>query len=114
MPVSPARAAAFDILLRVERESSYASELLHSKTYTALSTQDHALATELVMGVLRWRSRLDDEIATASSQSLAKLDKVFPSSSLVSFVVKLFRGQARIAQCPCPPPEPQHSTSCSG
>jgi 16S rRNA (cytosine967-C5)-methyltransferase len=74
MPVSPARAAAFDILLRVERESSYASELLHSKTYTALSTQDHALATELVMGVLRWRSRLDDEIATASSQSLAKLD----------------------------------------
>lgn len=27
------------------------------------------------MGVLRWRSRLDDEIATASSQPLAKLDR---------------------------------------
>ena len=39
-----------------------------------LSTTDHALATELVMGVLRWRSRLDAEIATASSQPLAKLD----------------------------------------
>jgi 16S rRNA (cytosine967-C5)-methyltransferase len=74
MPVSPARAAAFDILLRVERESSYASELLHSAAHANLSTPDHALATELVMGVLRWRSRLDAEIATAASQPLAKLD----------------------------------------
>jgi len=74
MPVSPARAAAFDILLRVERQSSYASELLHSATHENLSTPDHALATELVMGTLRWRSRLDDEIAQASSQPLSKLD----------------------------------------
>ncbi len=74
MPVSPARAAAFDILLRVERDSAYSSELLHSATYESLSTPDHALATELVMGVLRWRSRLDDEIVTASSQPLSKLD----------------------------------------
>jgi 16S rRNA (cytosine967-C5)-methyltransferase len=72
--VSAARAAAFDILLRVERESSYAPELLHSQAYERLSTVDHALATELVMGVLRWRSRLDDEIATASSQPRSKLD----------------------------------------
>lgn len=74
MPVSPARAAAFDILLRVERESSYASDLLHSAAYERLSTSDHALATELVMGVLRWRSRLDADIAGASSQPLSKLD----------------------------------------
>jgi 16S rRNA (cytosine967-C5)-methyltransferase len=74
MPVSPARAAAFDILLRVERESAYASELLHSPAHANLSTADHALATELVMGVLRWRSRLDAEIATASSPPLSKLD----------------------------------------
>jgi 16S rRNA (cytosine967-C5)-methyltransferase len=74
MPVSPARAAAFDILLRVERESSYASDLLHSSAHERLSAPDHALATELVMGVLRWRSRLDAEIATASSQLLSKLD----------------------------------------
>ncbi|HLW89301.1 MAG TPA: 16S rRNA (cytosine(967)-C(5))-methyltransferase RsmB [Terriglobales bacterium] len=71
---SPARAAAFDILLRVERESSYASELLHSATYETLSTADHALATELVMGVLRWRSSLDDEIVQTSSQPVSKLD----------------------------------------
>jgi 16S rRNA (cytosine967-C5)-methyltransferase len=62
------------MLLRVERESSYASELLHSRTYDRLSTVDHSLATELVMGVLRWRSLLDSQIAERSSQPLAKLD----------------------------------------
>jgi 16S rRNA (cytosine967-C5)-methyltransferase len=72
--VSPARAAAFDILLRVERQSSYAAELLHSGTCSALSTIDHALTTELVMGVLRWRSRLDAQISQASAQPLSKLD----------------------------------------
>ena len=72
--VSPARAAAFDILLRVERESSYASELLHSRTYNRLTLVDHSLATELVMGVLRWRSLLDSQIAESSAQPLARLD----------------------------------------
>jgi 16S rRNA (cytosine967-C5)-methyltransferase len=72
--ISPARAAAFDILLRVERESSYASELLHSRTYARLTTVDHSLATELVMGVLRWRSLLDSQIAANSDQPLSKLD----------------------------------------
>src|SRR5579863_4112650 len=72
--VSPARAAAFDILFRIERESSYASELLHSRTYDSLTAADHSLATELVMGVLRWRSLLDSEIAKSSAQPLSKLD----------------------------------------
>jgi 16S rRNA (cytosine967-C5)-methyltransferase len=72
--ISPARAAAFDILLRVERESSYASELLHSHAYDRLSTVDHSLTTELVMGVLRWRSLLDSQIAATSAQPLSKLD----------------------------------------
>ncbi len=71
---SPARAAAFDILLRVDRESSYAAELLHSAAYETLSTADHGLATELVMGVLRWRSNLDEEISQTSSQAVSKLD----------------------------------------
>ena len=74
MPVSPARAAAFDILLRVECQSSYSAELLHSAQYADLAHSDHALVTELVMGVLRWRSKLDGEIATTSCQPLAKLD----------------------------------------
>lgn len=75
MAVSPARAAAFDILLRVETESSYASELLHSARYAAMSVTDHALTTELVMGVLRWRGLLDAQIARVSSQPLARLDR---------------------------------------
>jgi 16S rRNA (cytosine967-C5)-methyltransferase len=74
MAVSPARAAAFDILLRVERRDAYASELLHSSRFASLSQQDHGLTTELVMGVLRWRSLLDTKIASVSSQKLGKLD----------------------------------------
>jgi 16S rRNA (cytosine967-C5)-methyltransferase len=75
MPISPARVAAFDILLRVEREASYASELLHVSRYAELSAADHGLATELVMGVLRWRSLLDNHIAERSSQKLTRLDR---------------------------------------
>ena len=71
---SPSRAAAFDILLRVERQSAYASELLHSERDKKLSPPDHALCTELVMGVLRWRSTLDAAIEEIASQPLAKLD----------------------------------------
>jgi 16S rRNA (cytosine967-C5)-methyltransferase len=74
MSISPARTAAFDILLRIEREDAYASELLHSARYAGLSPADHGLATELVMGVLRWRSVLDQRIANLSSQRLEKLD----------------------------------------
>src|SRR6266705_4761971 len=74
MAVSPARAAAFDIVLRVEQQDAYASELLHSSRFAKLSPQDHGLATELVRGVLRWRSLLDTEIASVSTQKLEKLD----------------------------------------
>jgi len=74
MAVSPARAVALEILLRVEREDSYAAELLHSPHLTKLSSRDHGLATELVMGVLRWQSLLDRRLAAASSQKLERLD----------------------------------------
>jgi 16S rRNA (cytosine967-C5)-methyltransferase len=74
MPATPARAAAFEILLRVERDNSYASELLHSDRNAKLSSPDHGLATELVMGVLRWRSVLDQRLAAASSQKIDRLD----------------------------------------
>jgi 16S rRNA (cytosine967-C5)-methyltransferase len=72
--LSPSRSAAFDILLRVERQGAYASELLHAQRYQKLSAVDHALCTELVMGVLRWRSALDGAIVEIASQPLAKLD----------------------------------------
>ena len=74
MPVSPARATAFEILLRIETTDAYASELLHASRFAKLSPSDHGLLTELVMGVLRWRGVLDAKIAEHSSQSPAKLD----------------------------------------
>jgi 16S rRNA (cytosine967-C5)-methyltransferase len=74
MAVSPARAVAFEILLRVEREESYAAELLHSARLAKLPSRDHGLATELVMGVLRWQSLLDRRLGAASSQQLERLD----------------------------------------
>ena len=74
MPVSPARQAAFTILLRVERESAYAVELLHSGLLDTLSAVDRNLATEIVMGVLRWRSVLDHTIARFSFTPFRKLD----------------------------------------
>src|SRR5258708_3357477 len=63
MPVSPARAAAFEILMRIENTDAYASEMLHSSRFARLSPADHGLLTELVMGVLRWRGVLDNKIA---------------------------------------------------
>lgn len=54
-----ARRAAFRILLRVETQSSYATELLHSPLTAELSPPDAALATELVLGTLRWQAQLD-------------------------------------------------------
>jgi 16S rRNA (cytosine967-C5)-methyltransferase len=72
--VSAARLAAYEILLRVERGGAYAADLLHSPRLNHFSDADKALTTELVMGVLRWRARLDHSLAAACSQPLAKLD----------------------------------------
>jgi 16S rRNA (cytosine967-C5)-methyltransferase len=74
MSISPARTAAFDILLRIEQQDAYASELLHSGPHAKLSPADHGLATELVMGVLRWRSLLDSQIGRFSDKRVGKLD----------------------------------------
>ena len=74
MPISPARVAGFEVLLRVEKTDAYASELLHAAQHAKLSAADHGLATEVVMGVLRWRSVLDQEIAKRSSLKLDRLD----------------------------------------
>jgi 16S rRNA (cytosine967-C5)-methyltransferase len=74
MPISPPRAAACEILLRIDATDAYASELLHSSRFSKLSPADHGLLTELVMGVLRSRGALDSHIAEHSTQPLRKLD----------------------------------------
>lgn len=72
--MNPARQAAFKVLLRVERESAYAVELLHSSQLDRLSTVDRNLAQEIVMGVLRWHSLLDFSFQDHLSIPLKKLD----------------------------------------
>ena len=56
---TPARRTAFQILLRVETESSFATDLLNSRMAAGLDERDAALATELVLGTLRWQGTLD-------------------------------------------------------
>jgi len=90
MAVSPARAAAFKILVRVESESAYADELLHSSLLDGLSPADRGLATEIVMGVLRWRSVLDQSIAHFSFTPFRKLDLEVLTALRMGAYQKLF------------------------
>lgn len=70
--ISPARRAAFDILLRVETEGSYASVLLAG--VINLSREDRALAQELTLGVLRQQKTLDYFIERYTQRKIKKLD----------------------------------------
>jgi 16S rRNA (cytosine967-C5)-methyltransferase len=73
-PLSPARKAAFDILLAVERGHSHSDDLLRSKAVNALSPPDRNLATTLVLGVLRWQILLDHQLQALLKHPNAKLD----------------------------------------
>lgn len=72
--ISPARKAAFNILLAVDRGSSHSDDLLRGKAVYALSAADRHLATALVLGVLRWQIRLDHQIQSLLKRPNAKLD----------------------------------------
>ncbi len=58
----------------MERDGSYASELLNAPRMDTLSREDRALTYELVMSTLRWQSELDARIAKYSSQKVSRLD----------------------------------------
>jgi len=57
--ITPARSAAFDILVRVADTSAHSDDLLHGPGMSLLSQADRNLAHTLVMGVLRWQIALD-------------------------------------------------------
>ncbi|MGA8937787.1 MAG: transcription antitermination factor NusB [Acidobacteriaceae bacterium] len=61
-PITPARSAAFTILLRIATTSAHSDDLLHGPALNALSQPDRNLATTLVLGVLRWQIALDARI----------------------------------------------------
>jgi 16S rRNA (cytosine967-C5)-methyltransferase len=61
------RERAFNLLRRIERESAYATTVLQAET---------GFVRTLVLGVLRWRSRIDHAIKTLAERSLNKLDPI--------------------------------------
>lgn len=75
MPVSPARRIAFDILRRVEAGKAYAAELLRARLDGNVPARDAALATELVLGVLRWQKLLDFLIQRYAGKPPRALDQ---------------------------------------
>lgn len=60
--ISPARKAAFGVLLALERGKAHSDQLLRGKSVSALASADRNLATALVLGALRWQIRLDEQI----------------------------------------------------
>ena len=74
MPISPARRTAYDILRRLESGRDFAVDLLQRREVSALKDVDRRLATELVMGVVRWRGELDFQIAQFSGKKVAGFD----------------------------------------
>lgn len=74
MPVSPARRIAFDTLLRVESQLAYATDVLHAALDANVQPADAALATEIAMGVLRWRRLLDFLLERHLKQPVERLD----------------------------------------
>jgi 16S rRNA (cytosine967-C5)-methyltransferase len=74
MHISPARQTAFQILSRVEAGRAFAVDLLQRPDVAALNEADRRLATELVMGTLRWRGELDDQLEQLSGKALTYFD----------------------------------------
>jgi 16S rRNA (cytosine967-C5)-methyltransferase len=72
--ISPARKAAFNVLLSVERGNLHSDALLHSESNKKLSPADRNLATTLVLGVLRWQILLDAELKRLLAKTKTKLD----------------------------------------
>jgi 16S rRNA (cytosine967-C5)-methyltransferase len=72
--ISPARKAAFEILLAVERGKSHADDLLRSKAIDALPPADRHLATTLALGVLRWQILLDAQLKRLLTKTKKNLD----------------------------------------
>lgn len=60
--ITPARSAAFNLLLRIATTSAHSDDLLHGPAVSALSQPDRNLTTTLVLGVLRWQLALDARI----------------------------------------------------
>ena len=72
MPISAARAAAFQILKRVETDGGYASDLLMRSSQ--LDSRDAGLASQIVFGCLRFQAQLDYLALYFAQRTSLKLD----------------------------------------
>jgi 16S rRNA (cytosine967-C5)-methyltransferase len=72
--VSPARKAAFSILLAVERRDGHSDDLLRGSRVSKLPAADRNLTTALVLGALRWQIALDAAVRPLLKKPNAKLD----------------------------------------
>lgn len=71
---SPARRAAYHALLDVARgRADSASAVARARAQLA-DERDRALATEIVLGTLRWQGALDAVLATIAARPLAEVD----------------------------------------
>ena len=75
MPLSPARLAAFRILMKIQQGGGFAVDMLHDDPVSRFNSADRRLATELVYGVLRQKSCLDWYLASLVERSLERLDR---------------------------------------
>jgi 16S rRNA (cytosine967-C5)-methyltransferase len=112
MSTANPRRLAFDILLRVEKEHSYADILIDRALCSGeIEGPDRSLLTELVYGVLRRQGTLDHIINQFSKMSIVKLERNvllllrlglyqmmyldrIPVSAAVNETVKLSKGLA--------------------
>lgn len=85
--VSPARWAAFRVLMQVETTSAHSDDLLHGAELRNLSQADRNLATALVMGVLRWQIALDAELR----KLLARPDQPLPEEIWIALRLGAFQ-----------------------
>jgi 16S rRNA (cytosine967-C5)-methyltransferase len=58
----------------VQAGRQFAVDLLQTQEVSALKEEDRRLATELVMGVLRWRGELDFQLGEVSGTTVERLD----------------------------------------
>src|SRR6185312_11018556 len=86
-PISPARWAAFRVLMQVETSSAHSDDLLHGAELRKLSQPDRNLATALVMGVLRWQIALDAEL----SKLLDRPDQPLPDEIVIALRMGAFQ-----------------------
>ena len=85
--ISPARSAAFHILVQVQSSSAHSDDLLHAPALQKLSQADRNLTTALVMGVLRWQIALDTELATL----LDRPDQPLPDEIFIALRMGAFQ-----------------------